>query len=287
MKYVRAQTAAEALQALLRENGRAQIIAGGSDLMVEMREGKCAPEVLVDITFASDIKEIKVEGNELVIGAAVTIREVAGSSLVKQYFPSLSKAAGKIGSPQIRNSATLIGNVVSGEPGADGAMALAPLAPQFVILSASGVRTMSIGDLYIDFSKTIIDAGKEVVTEVRIPLPAPDEAASYVRLELRKSLCVPMLNVAAMLRYSGDQIQWARITMGQVGVGPTRARAAEDFLAGKALTVENAAQAGVLALQNARPVSNPLRGTKEYSEEVLPVLVRRALEDIAAQLGVM
>jgi len=287
MKYVRAQTAAEALQALLLENGKALIIAGGSDLMVEMQEGKRAPEVLVDVTFASDMKEIAEEGGELVIGAAVTLTEIVRSPLVKQYFPHLCKAVGKIGSPQIRNSATLVGNVVSGEPGADGAMALAPLAPKFIVLSASGARTMAIDELYIDFSKTIIDSAKEIVKEVRIPLPAPGEAASYIRLELRKSLSVPMLNVAAMLSYAEGQVQWGRITMGQVGVGPTRAKAAEEYLAGKALTSETAAKAGELALQNAHPISNPLRGSKEYSEQVLPVLVRRALEDIAAQLGVI
>jgi len=287
MKYVRAQTATDALQSLLRENGKARIIAGGTDLMVDLREGKFSPEVLVDVTFAQDMKGIAVEGNELVIEAGATLTEIARSPVVNKYYPSLCIAARKIGSLQIRNSATLVGNIVTAQPAADTAVALTPLSPKIVVLSASGTQVHTIDDLYVGFGKSLIDPSKEVVKEVRIPLPAPGEAASYIRLELRKSLSLPMLNVAAMLNYSGGKIQWARIAMGPVGVGPTRAKEAEGFLAGKTLTSENAATAGELSLKDAKPRSNPLRGSKEYREQVLPVLVRRALEDISAQLGVI
>ncbi len=285
MKCYRAQTAADALQALLPENGNALVIAGGTDVMVELQEGKRAPQTLVDVTSAADMKGIAVAGNELVIGAAVTLTEIARSPMVRQYFPSLCKAAGAVGSLQIRNSATLVGNVVTAQPAADAAMALAPLAPRFVVLSASGERRQPIDELYAGFGKSVIDPSREVVKEVRIPLPAPGEAASFIRLELRKSLSLPVLNVAVMLRCTDHKVDWARITMGPVGIGPTRARAAEAFLAGQALVKENAVKAGELALKDAKLHSNPLRGSKEYREMVLPVLVRRALADIGAQLG--
>ena len=144
-----------------------------------------------------------------------------------------------------------------------------------------------MGEMYAGFGKSTLNSAAEVVKEVRIPLPADDEKASFVRLELRKSLSLPMLNVAAMAKVTDGIVQWARITMGPVGVGPTRALEAEEWLKGKALTPENMAEAGTLALRNAKPRSNPLRGSKEYREHALPILVRRSLEGIAKQMGLL
>lgn len=287
MNYIIAKSAAEALDALLGGEGNALIIAGGSDVMVDIEAGKLAPQTLVDVTAAEDMKGIRVEGGQLVIGAAVTLTEIARSPMVRQYFPSLCKGAGSVGSLQIRNSATLVGNVVTAQPAGDAAMAVAPLDPKFVVLSKDGTREVPMSEMYAGFGKSTLNSAAEVVKEVRIPLPAADEKASFVRLELRKSLSLPMLNVAAMAKVTDGIVQWARITMGPVGVGPTRALEAEEWLKGKALTPENMAEAGTLALRNAKPRSNPLRGSKEYREHALPILVRRSLEGIAKQMGLL
>lgn len=284
MKYVNAKSSTEALSALLSAKGDAIIIAGGSDVCVDMRAGKIAPEMLVDVTGCLDMREIRIEGNELVIGGAATLTEIARNPIVKKYYPSLAKGAGSVGSLQIRNSATLVGNVVTAQPAADAAMAVAPLLPRFVVMTAEGTKIVPITEMYAGFGKSTIDHSKELVKEVRIDLPSDDEKAAYVRLELRKSLSLPMLNVAAMAKVVKGNVEWVRITMGPVGVGPTRALEAEEWLKGKAFTEENMAEAGRMALLNAKPRSNPLRGSKEYREDTLPVLVRRALEDIAAQL---
>ena len=287
MNYIIAKSAAEALDALLGGEGNALIIAGGSDVMVDIEAGKLAPQTLVDVTAAEDMKGIRVEDGQLVIGAAVTLTEIARSPVVRQYFPSLCKGAGSVGSLQIRNSATLVGNVVTAQPAGDAAMAVAPLDPKFVVLSKDGTREVPMGEMYAGFGKSTLNSAAEVVKEARIPLPADDEKASFVRLELRKSLSLPMLNVAAMAKVTDGIVQWARITMGPVGVGPTRALEAEEWLKGKALTPENMAEAGTLALRNAKPRSNPLRGSKEYREHALPILVRRSLEGIAKQMGLL
>lgn len=287
MKYILAKSAAEALEALLAEEGKARIIAGGSDVMVDMEAGKLAPQTLVDITTADDMKGIRIQDDQLIIGAAVTLTEIARSPLIRQYFTSLCKGAGSVGSLQIRNSATLVGNVVTAQPAADAAMAVAPLDPRFVVLSKDGIRELAMGEMYAGFGKSTLNSTAEVVKEIHIPLPADDEKASFVRLELRKSLSLPMLNVAAMAKVTDGVFQWVRITMGPVGVGPTRAFEAEEWLKGKALTPENMAEAGRLALHNAKPRSNPLRGSKKYREHALPILVRRALEGIAKQMGLL
>lgn len=284
MEFVYAKSSKEALDALNKYNGSARLIAGGSDVMVDMSAGKIQTEVLVDVTACKDMLGINVEGNELVIGASVTLADISKSDIVKKYYPSLARGCGSVGSLQIRNSATLTGNVVTAQPAADGAMAVAPLLPKFVVLTKSGEKVMEMKDMYAGFGKSALDPTKELIKEIRIALPKADEKASYIRLELRKSLSLPMLNVAAMAKIVNKKYEWVRITMGPVGVGPCRATKAEEWLKGKEATLNNMETAGDMALLDAKPRSNPLRGSKEYRESTLPVLVRRALEDISAQL---
>lgn len=285
MEYVNASSVQQVLDTLAQADGGAVVLAGGTDLMVDFKAGKVQPQVWVDVTRVSELCGITVEDGKLVIGAAVTLTTIARSPLVRQYFPSLAQGCGTVGSLQIRNSATLVGNVVSAQPAGDGAMSLAPLDPTFTVLSAQGERQLSMGEMYAGFARSTIDHSRELVTKISIPLPQPGEAASFVRLELRKSLSLPMLNCAAMVHVEDGLVTWARITMAPVGVGPVRAQAAEAFLAGKPLTDENMAQAGQLALENANPRSNPLRGSREYRLDTLPVIIRRALEACRDQLA--
>lgn len=287
MNYYKAQSIAEVLELLRGANGRGRVIAGGSDLVIEMHKGKWDINTLIDITSVTELRQIRVENDRLSIGAAATLTEIARSPLVKQYYPSLAQGAGVVGSLQIRNAATLIGNVISAQPAADAAMALAPLDPRFVILdSAGGERVASMTDMYAGIGKSAVEPSHELVSQVSVPLPGPHEAVAYARLELRKALSLPMLNAAAMAHIEDGRFSWARITMGPVGVGPARASAAEQWLAGKECSEDNLAQAGKLALENAKPRSNPLRGSKEYRMQTLPVLVKRVLGDICRQLDV-
>ena len=285
MEYVNASSVQQVLDALAQADGGAVVLAGGTDLMVDYKAGKIQPQMWIDVTRVPELCGIIVEDGKLVIGAAVTLTTIARSPLVRQYFPSLAQGCGTVGSLQIRNSATLVGNVVSAQPAGDGAMSLAPLDPTFTVLSAQGERQLSMGEMYAGFARSTIDHSRELVTKISIPLPQPGEAASFVRLELRKSLSLPMLNCAAMVHVEDGLVTWARITMAPVGVGPVRAQAAEAFLAGKPLTDENMTQAGQLALENANPRSNPLRGSREYRLDTLPVIIRRALEACRDQLA--
>lgn len=284
MTFINAKSAKEAVDALSKYNGEARLIAGGSDVMVDMQVGKIKTDVLVDVTKASDMIGIKKQGNNLVIGASTVLAEISKNAEVKKMFPSLAKGCGSVGSALIRSSATLVGNVVTAQPAADAAMSVSVLDPTFVIISKKGERTSKIFDLYAGFGKSSLDPTKELIKEVRIPLFGKDEAASFVRLELRKSLSLPMLNVSAYLKVSGGKIEAARITMAPVGVGPTRATEAEKYLVGKKMSKDVFEEAGKLALKNAEPRSNPLRGSKEYRTDTLPVLVRRALMECADQL---
>jgi CO/xanthine dehydrogenase FAD-binding subunit len=287
VNYYKAKTITEVLDLLRSANGRGRVIAGGSDLMLDIQEGKLNPDTLIDITPVSEMRQIRVEKDRLIIGAAATLTEIASSAIVKQYYPSLAQGAGVVGSLQIRNSATLIGNVISAQPAADAAMAIAPLEPQFLILGSDGSeRVAFMGDMYAGFGKSTVDPSRELVSQVSVPLPGPHEAAAFTRLELRKSLSLPMINVAAMACIEDGCFKWARITMGPAGVGPVRARVAEEWLVGKECSMDNLVQAGKLASENAAFRSNPLRGSKEFRGQTLPVLVKRTLAEICRQLDV-
>ena len=285
MEYHMTETVPEILGILGQADGRAMILAGGTDLMIDLEEGRKAASVLVDITRTKELHGIRQEDGELVIGGAATLTEVSRSPLVRQYFPSLARGAGVVGSLQIRNLGTLAGNVITAQPAADGAMSLAPLAPVFVIESCTGTRRAGMEEMYAGFGKSSLDSSRELVTQIRIPLPGETEAASFIRLELRRSLALPMLNAAAMVKVDQGIVQWARITMGPVGVGPKRAYEAEKWLAGREFNSGNRKEAAGKVLLDASPRSNPLRGSREYRMEVLPVLIERALEDIAQQLS--
>lgn len=286
MDYFIAGSVKEAVGKLRDAGGEGMVIAGGTDLMIDLEEGKKKARTLVDVTRIPEMRVIEKEGDTLVIGAAVPLAEISSSPLVREFFPSLARGAGVVGSLQIRNVATLVGNIVTAQPAADAAMAVAPLAPLIEIHGPKGIRQATMDEMYAGFGRSTLDSTSEVVTSVRIPCPKKGEAASFVRLELRKSLSLPMLNAAAMAHVFEGTLKWTRITMGPVGVGPKRARQAEEWFSNKPFTIENIRTASGMVLMDAKPRSNPLRGSQEYREQTLPVIVRRAFEDIAGQLGI-
>ena len=222
MQYVNASSAAHALQELIKADGEAVILAGGSDLIVDTKAGKIHPQFFIDVTKASDMIGIEVKDGALVIGAATTLTEITRSPLVKKYYPSLAEGCGAVGSLQIRNSATLVGNVVTAQPAADGAMALSPLGAVLTVLSADGETQIPMEEMYAGIARSRVDHGRELVTKITIPLPEAGEAAAYSCLELRKSLALPMLSCAAMVHMESGCVVWSRIRIAPVGVGPAR-----------------------------------------------------------------
>ena len=286
MRYIIAESVNEALNALKEGAGKAIVLAGGTDLVLDRESGKKKADAFVDIMRIPEMIGIRKEGDEIVIGAATLLSDISKSPLILEHFPSLAVGSGSVGSLQIRNSATLTGNVISAQPAADAAMSLAPLNPRFVIRGINGDRESNMQDMYAGFGKSTLDPYSEVLTEIHIPCLKATEAAGFGRIELRKSLSLPMLNAAAMARVVNGVTEEVRITMGPVGVGPVRAAVAEEWLTGKPWTAENIKAASKLVLENAKPRSNPLRGSKEYRVATLPVLVERILKDIGRQLGI-
>lgn len=287
MKYVIAKSVKEALAVLAEGEGKAIILSGGTDLVLDADMGKKPADIFVDVMRVPELRGINVKEGFIEIGAATTLTEIATSPIIRETYPSLAQGCGSVGSLQIRNAATLTGNVISAQPAADGAMALAPLDAVFTIAGVDGERTVDMANMYAGFGRSAIDPYKEMVTKIRIPCPKKNQAASFVRLELRKSLSLPMLNCAANAIVENGITEMVHINMAPVGVGPKHAETAEAFLTGKPFTRENIKEAAGLSLRDAAPRSNPLRGSKEYREITLPVIIERALLSVGEQLGVL
>ncbi len=285
MEYLNAKSIEEALNCLQFNCGDARIITGGTDLLLDKASGKIKAETLVDITNIEELNFIQVKDGFLEIGGITVLSDIYTNSTVQKYFPSICKGIGTIGSRQIRNIATLAGNIVSAQPAADGAMAIAPLEPIIEITSSEGTREIAMLDSYEGFGVSRIDPTKEILTKIKLPLLKENEKASFIRLELRKSLSLPMLNVGAKSQISDGIVKKVVVNMAPVGIGTKRATQLEEWFTGKSFTIENIEKASKMALLDAKPRSNPLRGSKEYREQTLPVLVKRAFYDIAEQLN--
>lgn len=280
MDYQIAESIEQALSLLTEGDGAARVIAGGTDLLLDIETGKYRPQLAVDVSAIESLRKIEVDGGCLCIGGAVTHSMAAGSDLVRRYAPALAQACRSVGSLQIRNVATLAGNVANAQPAADAAVALAALGAVCRVVDSQGQRDFPLKDMYEGFGRSVIDSTRQLITFIRLPLQQPGEASSFIRLELRKALALPMLNLAAMARLESGKVAWARIAMGPVGIGPVRAGTAEQWLAGRELTEDSICTAASLVLKEAQPRSNPLRGTREYRLSTLPVLAARALREI-------
>jgi len=267
----------EALDLLAFHQGRARLIAGGTDLVLQSQRGQCLSEVMVDITRIPNLDFIEEREGWVYLGALVTHAQVAASPLIRQRAPVLAAACYSVGSPQIRNVGTLVGNVVNAMPAADGAIALFALDAEVEVTTLEGNRWLPIASLYRDIGVCAVNACAEMVTALRFhPLPA-GYGSAFERLARRRALTLPILNVAVVIGQKGGRISEARIAIGPVAPTPFRAAEAEAFLVGQLPDAAVFAQAARRAAEAARPRDSLLRGSREYRIAMVEVLVRRAL----------
>lgn len=274
----------EALEMLANYNGRARLVAGGTDLILELREGKRQVETLLDVTRIPGLDTIELDNGMITLGATVTYRQVIDSPLLQAKAPLLVEASRKVGSPQIRNVGTLVGNVVNAMPAADGAIALFALGAELEVASLDGRRWMPIEALYEGPGRSKVDPSREMVTAIRFPALGENQGSAFERLARRKALALPVLNVAVVVTLDGDAFAEARIAMGPVAPTPFRARRAEESLRGAPANPEMIQQAAEVAVGEAKPRSSLLRASAAYRKEALKVLVRRALERAVLQV---
>jgi CO/xanthine dehydrogenase FAD-binding subunit len=284
-EYVLAKSMEDVFKCFKEYPGEARVIAGGTDLILELESGKVQCNCLIDITEIDELKTIKLIDEMVIIGAAVTHNEVNKSDLIKEAASALSEACGTVGSLQIRNIATVVGNVVNAQPAADAAVALMALRADAEVTSLNGTRIIPLEDMYVGLGKTNIDCANEVVTSIKFPALKDNQGSSFVRFAQREALALPMLNIAVALSLNEDKtVEWVRIVMAPVGPKPIRAKEAEQMLIGNLISNELIEKVAEEALKDASPRDSALRGTAEYRKEILTVLVRRAIEGAAASI---
>lgn len=282
--YETPETIEEALDILARYEGRARIIAGGTDLILSLKEGKCAADCLVDVTRIPGLDHIERQGDWIVLGSNVTFREVKESALLKAEARVLAEAAASVAALQIQTVATLTGNVVNAMPAADGSVALLALDAQAEIVEAGGRTWRPLGELFLGPGQSAVEPTRQMVTAFRFASLGARQGSAWERIGRRRALVLPILNCGVAVALGrDDSIEWARIALGPVAPVPLRARQAEAFLAGRAAVADTFVEAAQIASSECNPRSNPLRASREYRIQVLRVLVRDALAKAVEQ----
>jgi carbon-monoxide dehydrogenase medium subunit len=278
-KYFCPQDIPEALKILEEFQGKARLLAGGTDLILQIRNRETEPKVLVDVTRIPGLDEIKLEEGMIRIGPLVTHAQVAQSPLIREKASALGEGASKLGSPQIRNLGTVAGNIVSGQPGADTTIPLLALDAKVKVKNNQGERTVPLTEFFLDTGKTVVDSTREMVTEILFSPLTEDESSVSLRLARRKALALPILTVSVVVSADLKQKKFnrVRIAMGPVAPTPFRPREAEQMLASAPIADEVIKSAAKKAAQEANPRTSPLRGSEEYRREIIANLVERAI----------
>jgi CO/xanthine dehydrogenase FAD-binding subunit len=276
-QYIIPRSLEEALRILESCAGAARIIAGGTDLIPQLKDGSRRVKCLVDISEIESLRKIELDGNLIKLGAGVTHAQAASSSLVQERAGLIAEAASVVGSPLIRNQGTIAGNVLNAQPAADTAVALFSLCAEVEILSSSGTRRIPIQQTYENLGVSKVDSASEIVTALYIQCLRSDQGSAFVRLAQRKALALPVLNVAAVVSVMDGRFEESLITIGPVAPLPFRAKSAEAALKHAAAGPESIDRAAEAAAAEAQPRDSALRGSAEYRREMVKVFVRRAV----------
>ncbi len=283
--YRRPRSVDEALRALTSAPGLALPIAGGTDLILDLRQGRHEPvHTLVDVTAIPEMTTLEIREGELYVGAAVPLSRVAVSPLVKEHARALSEACALIGGPQVRNVATLGGNVAHALPAADGTIALVALNARAEVASLDGCRRVPLLELFRGPGQSALRAG-ELILGFVLPLRASGQSSAFRRVMRPQGVALPILNMAVFVAREGDEVADIRIAVGPSGPTPRRAIAAEDALRGRPLSDENVEAALAALLTESRFRTSPLRASAAYRRHLVGVLLKDTLETAWERAG--
>ncbi len=274
-KYFQPTTIEQVIAALAEGNGSARIVAGATDLILELEAG-IHPDVqtLIDVTRIPDLDTISLgEDGHIHLGPMVSHNDCAGSALIVERAFPLAQACWEVGAPQIRNRGTIAGNLITASPANDTITPLMALGASVKLLSIRGERTVALSDFFTGVRKTVLQPD-EMLVEIFFPALREDQRGMFYKVGLRKAQAISVLNLAAVLSFEGPVVTEAAVTLGAVAPTIVHAQAAEQYLIGKSLDPDVIEQAAALTIEAARPIDD-LRGSAVYRRYMVGVIAKR------------
>ncbi|HEY0615645.1 MAG TPA: FAD binding domain-containing protein [Candidatus Elarobacter sp.] len=277
---VRPSSVSDALDALARLGEQARIVAGGTDVLVELQRGVKPTGTLIDVSGLRELKYVRRTGERIAIGGLATHNDVLAAPFARAMLP-LAQASVEVGAPQIRARGTIAGNLVTASPANDTIPPLIALDAELVLASRAGERVVPLGDFYTGFRTTQLRAG-ELVREIRFAALGGARRGVFLKLGLRRAQAISVIDVAVVVELDArGTVRDTRIALGCLAPTVVRARTAERFLIGKPLDAATRDEAGRAACADASPIDD-VRGTAGYRVATLAALVARALQRIAS-----
>jgi carbon-monoxide dehydrogenase medium subunit len=278
-QYVCPASVTEAIQALNSVPGPALPIAGGTDLMLDLRQGRHSPvHTIVDLTGIPEMTALELRGDWLYIGAARPLTRIARDPLTVRHAQALVEACDLIAGPQVRNVATLGGNVAHALPAADGTISLTALGAEVEIAGPAGTRRIPLPDLFLGPGKSVLKHGEELLVGFYLPLTPYHSASAFKRIMRPQGVALPVLNLACYLKRDGETIAEIRMAVGPGGPTPLRATEAESTLRGKPFNAATLSDALEALLRQAKFRTSAQRATSDYRYHLVGGLMKDTLE---------
>lgn len=273
----------DCLRLLAQRGPETKLLAGGTDLLPQMKNSVVMPKRVIDLSGVARVKILECDAKGLRIGAAVPARQIEQDPRVREGYAAVAESAALLGSVQVRNLATVGGNICNAAPSADMAPPLVALEAQAVIAGPQEERRVPLSDFFTGVRKTVVGPD-ELLVEIFVPAPGPHSGGCYIRHTPRRELDIAVVGVASQVTIANGVCAKARISLAAVAPTPVRATAAEAALEGKPLTPELIERAADLAGQAAKPISDQ-RGSADFRRHLVRILTRRTLTTALARAG--
>jgi CO/xanthine dehydrogenase FAD-binding subunit len=275
-EYFAPKTMEEACSLLAKYKGEARVLAGGTDLLVQMKNREVIPRYLINIKDIPNLDYIRYDDKEgLRIGALTPIEALKTSILIRRRFGILSQAAAVLGTVQIRNRGTIAGNLCNASPAAETAPALITLAAKARIVGVAGERAVALEDFFVGPGQTVLQAG-EILTEIQVPNLPPRSGGAYLKHSIKR-MDIAIVGVGVVITLNGEVCNDIKIALGAVASTPIRAKKAEEIIRGQGLDSELMERAAQIASEESRPIDD-IHSYAQYRKQMVKVLAKEAMK---------
>ena len=275
-------TVEEAVEILGRYNGNARMIGGGTDLLLEIQQGhRPKVEALVDPTRIVGLNQITEEDGFFVIGAGVTHTQIVKDPRIIQHATCLVESCGVIGGPQVRNVATLAGNIAHALPAGDGTIGTLAMGGELQVGGPEGLKWVPMAETFLGPGKSTVDPKSMIIARIRFRPTGDQEGSAFRRVMRPQGIALPMIGMAARVKLNGDTLEFVRIGIGPASTVPFDARQTADFLTGKPATDETFRAAAEVALTEVKLRDSQHRASQDYRKEMIMVQLPKTLSKAA------